>query len=304
MMYDDPIVAYSPVWGWAGWAGGPIVSTLDSSYVATINFSPCSYLINDQALKAKNETGAKWIQGLHYLSQPIDGVIQAIAMPIFTLIDHFRDISRSSLGVKCIKVICTPISLPVKLAYALFCSVCFFVKGVGQLVFPVTAIRGALDGKQAANEFFYEIYEMKQRHQFPVYLKPIEILSPIHDGDNNPLCKKRNELFNAIDSEFRNFNHNLAMTSNEVMVKWRRHGEIAAIKKRYGDFCTQHSSYTDADRLGSTEYQALKGELDNVSLEAAEIESYFKKRVEADRKFSQIKKLHPVLFMDHQFRVL
>ena len=59
---------------------------------------------------------------------PIDRAISVAATPIFTTIEHFEDIKRSKGGMKALKIIATPIWLPINIALktAVFALFAFF----------------------------------------------------------------------------------------------------------------------------------------------------------------------------------
>lgn len=204
---------YASVCCW-GPFGGAAISTLQTSVAAATSFSPCSYLVNHLTLQVESGTACRALQALQYLAKPVDAVIQATALPIFTLIDHIRSLGRGSCATIFVKVVLTPISLPVKLFFSIFLSAGYLFNGAVQLIIPYSMIYGVIKGREAALRYFYEMSEIGIRHSHVRFIRPIQILPLIHNDDQNPFCKRRNELFSTILPELRDF-------SNEDNLRFR-----------------------------------------------------------------------------------
>jgi hypothetical protein len=132
--------------------------------------------VNDFTLKARSEKMAKAIQCLHYIAHPIDALIQAIAMPIFTFIDHMRNLPRGGLGNACIKVLLTPITLPIKIACSLLVSIGYLFNGLihllGLIASSVTDLlsSSSLDPAVDPEKPMVELTESSPREVIKVYL--------------------------------------------------------------------------------------------------------------------------------------
>lgn len=180
----------------------PIAYTLFASWAATTTLSPCSYAVNDWTLKAATDKEAKQRQALQYFAKPVDAIIQALAMPILTVIDHFRDACRGSIAEKVVKWVFTPAALAVKIFISLFASAGYLFNGLIQLGIPYSMINGIMKGKQAAQRFFYELDTIKSEFTHHVYdngIKPLLAFeAKKHHLEQNPFLQKKNELVETI----------------------------------------------------------------------------------------------------------
>jgi hypothetical protein len=187
----------------------PADLTLYNSWVSTVLLSPCSYAVNRLALKTEGECASRGVQLLQYVAKPIDSVIQAIAMIIFTFYDHFRDISYDikscNIGTIIAKSLLTPINLPLKMLGASIMSVGFLSGGIFQLAIPYQTIYSVVKGKQAAHLYFYENESWRLRfNDNSLRMKPMAILKSFDIDDSNPFWLQRKALLEKIDGPLRN----------------------------------------------------------------------------------------------------
>lgn len=197
------------------------------------------------ALRVKSEKKAKIIHGLQYLAKPMDSIIQAIAMPIFTVIDHLRDLKREVMAKKSLKVLLTPITLPLKLFCALFVSVGYLSVGGFQVVVPYSMIFGIKKGKEAAHRFFYEVSEIRNTHSHKLFHKPLQIL-PIRNEELNPFCQRREKLLLEMDPEFRDFN-NIDNLSGGESPKQKKFRECVNVIKTFKNHCKKNPGDQNSD---------------------------------------------------------
>lgn len=110
-------------------------------------FKPCSYYLHSKALELEEKPS--FIP--FYFAKPIDNVISAIALLIFTPIDHFRDIAKESSAWVVFKLAATPISLPIKFVISIGVSVVWGVEALIQIVIPYKAIYALTDFEDEEN---------------------------------------------------------------------------------------------------------------------------------------------------------
>lgn len=280
-----PIEHYLPIIARDGFTGKVCVPTLQTSWAAATSFSPCSYLLNHLTLHVKSKNAGKVIQVLQYLTKPIDAVIQAIAMPVFTIIDHIRDLSKGRLLNRSIKMLLTPLSLPLKLFCSLFVSAGYLFNGGLQLVIPYSMIYGVAEGKEAALKYFYIVNEINNKFSHKIFLKPIQILPLKHNDDLNPFCKLRNQLFSAIDPEFRDFN-NVDLVQPNMEKHTINSSECNKIINKFN----KYSKNNPNDKSSATfiNLQAAKNKAD---ADIQESLAYFKKRDQAVSNFKLIEEI-------------
>lgn len=285
---EDPILTYVPAINF-GVSGEATVLTISSSRVTTTAFAPCSYLVNAWALKAKTQKHSQSVQSFLYLARPIDAIIQAIVMPMITAIDHFRDCIRGRPMEKLFKVLCTPLSLSFKLFCALFFSAGYLIEGAFQLTVPYSMVAGIVQGKKAAQAFFYARAELYAQTSHIRYLNPLKLLPLNYNDDQNPFILERNALFNSIEPEFRDFNNprNLGQYGwSEKCSHLAKLGEMSArIIREFGDHCVANLDDT------SEEFQKKKKELLAAKQQLKQSKVHFEKRNLAKRKFWNINQI-------------
>ncbi len=131
-------------------------STLTPSLRALDFLSPLSGAVHYWAI---NSQRPQLVEVLHYFANLIDTLIRVVALPIFVLVDHFRDMV---LVPKWWKVICSPITIPLKLVYALFLGAALVVVTCFLLVFPLNVFTAVRAGEQGARDFFNKKREQKE----------------------------------------------------------------------------------------------------------------------------------------------
>lgn len=141
--------------------------TLSTSLLETYTLTPLQYGVHRWA---SNGNKAHVKQILQLAAVPVDHIIQAIAMPIFTLVDHVRDIAKDfkkdtqgkSHSMKgAVKIISSLVTLPLKEIAALTVSAGFVFSAAINTVLPFTAIYRIYQGKKGADFYFYHLDEVK-----------------------------------------------------------------------------------------------------------------------------------------------
>ncbi len=186
----------------------PTNFTINNSWVSAILLSPCSHSVNRLVLETKSECASRGVQLLQYFAKPVDSVIQAVAMIIFTFNDHFRDIvydiKNRHIGTVIVKSLFTPITLPLKLFCASISSAGFLLRGATQLVIPYQTLYSVVKGKRAAHLYFYENEIWRSQFDHDKFrMKPIKILKPFDISDKNPFWNERIKLLEVIDQPLR-----------------------------------------------------------------------------------------------------
>lgn len=129
--------------------------SLQPSLITTNNFTPAQYLVHGWAANGKN-VRAK--QALLYPSLIIDGLIQAAAMPIFTLYDHGRDIKQDykekRTGRAVAKTIGSIVTVPIKAIAAGGVSFTYVMSSLINII-PFSTISVMVKGKLASDRFIY-----------------------------------------------------------------------------------------------------------------------------------------------------
>lgn len=269
--------------------------TIETSWAETTLLTPCTSKVHSLALSVSSEWKPRAIHLLHYLANPIDALIQAVAMPIFTIIDHCRDLGHGSRGEIALKVTCTPLTLAVKLVGAVFVSAGFLFNGASQVIIPYPMIFSLFQGKAAAHIFFYQLQRMRVDQETST-LKPLEILQPQYNDDTNPLCKESRILETQVASYFRKFDiyNGVFVTPEEVLQERERelkatteHGSKVIELAQYcrsNDFDKSSEKYIDL----TTRIE----EADNIRKAAkAKCEEFEKQKNEAVEAWSKIRQL-------------
>ncbi len=123
----------------------------------TLLFCPATHFIHKLAHSCTSSTEARWVQVLHYIGKPIDRTIQAIAAPLFALLQHFMDIKEHHHKGETVKmtlrIIATPIVLPLLALRGLLDSTFLLLNGALQLVIPYQMIATILN-VEAALQYF------------------------------------------------------------------------------------------------------------------------------------------------------
>lgn len=300
---NNPIEHYLPIVCRDGFTGKVCTSTLQTSWAAATSFSPCSYLLNNLVLRLKNKKAIKVLQGFQYLAKPIDAVIQAIAMPIFTIIDHTRDLVKGNLLKISIKLLLTPISLPLKLFFSLFVSAGYLFNGGLQLVIPYSMIYCVAKEKEAPLKYFYILNEINNKLSHKIFIKPIQILPLKHNDDLNPYCKRRNQLFSDIDPEFRDFNNvDLDLITPNMNTHTEIRFECSKIINKFKIYCKKNPN----DR-NSTHFKNLQAAINKAKADIQESLAYFKKRNLALSNFKlidEISKYDSCLLINNGYPIL
>lgn len=153
-------------------------STLFCSAVETALLTQCSYKIHQNAKNCNTGKDARKMEVLQYFAHPADSVIQATALPIFTAIDHCRDISQDTSRWRVAKICFSPITLPAKLLIALVGSALSLIYGITQVVLPIHTIIDICRGRKAAEKFFADREELKKNNP-----KALDLLNRTHSAE-------------------------------------------------------------------------------------------------------------------------
>lgn len=170
----------------------PVTSTLQTSAAATSMFCPLTQAVQLAGKKVKAA------RALHYFAFPVDSVIQAVAMPVFTLIDHFRDIvvdfrnGRKKWGAA--KVIASVVSLPIKELGAVALSTGYLFNGAASLIFPWHLLGVLL----IEDDFFKAMDEYMLNYQSKAY--SIRPLRPLGEDKPKTQCMLITEQKDAVYS--------------------------------------------------------------------------------------------------------
>jgi hypothetical protein len=146
----------------------PNVNTFEVSLESAVHLSPCSYAVHKTASTLKGNTTNAVASAFLYIAKPIDRIIQAVSLPIFTIVDHFRDIYHEKGTMKLLKIIATPLSLPLKLIMAAFISAIILVDGAIQTAVPYQTIHAVKNGKKANAQYFD--YQKNQDYPDSIHL--------------------------------------------------------------------------------------------------------------------------------------